>query len=64
MVLGPAMSVAGPEDVVRGCARSPGRLRNAPADIAVVNGVLQILHSTGQLMSGINGSFEEGTGSR
>jgi glycosyltransferase involved in cell wall biosynthesis len=30
----------------------------------VVNGVLQILHSTGQLMSGINGSFEEGTGSR
>lgn len=61
---GQAMSVARPADVLRDCARSLGRLRRAPADVAVVNGVLQIMHSTGQLMNGINGSFEEGTGSR
>lgn len=58
---GRTMSVARPAEVIRDCTHSLGRLRNAPADIAVVNGVLQILHSTAQLMTGFNSQFQEGS---
>jgi glycosyltransferase involved in cell wall biosynthesis len=58
---GRAVSAAMPaEEIIRDCARSLRRLREAPADVAMVNGVLQVVHSTAQLMPGSNSQFHGG----
>ncbi len=57
---GRAVSVAKPAEIIRDCARSLGRLRDAPADVAVVNGVLQVVNSTAQLMTGFSNQFQGG----
>lgn len=57
---GRAGSVTRRQEVIGDCVRSLRRLCRAPIDIAVMNGVLQILHSAGQLTSGRNNQAQGG----
>jgi GT2 family glycosyltransferase len=58
---GRAASAGRPQEIIEECARSLRSLHRAPLDIAAVNGILQILNTTGQLLSGVDNQVRGGS---